>query len=286
MNYMRSYGSGDSFRVEIDPTTNIKDFHQASLGVAEELYLKHKKIYVMYSGGVDSEYILNVFLSLGIDVTPVIINLKPHYNEHDTKYAFDFCESKKLKPLVIDLDFDDFVQSGKIISIAENSQCGAYQLPSTFYAASQLDGAVVMGSHGPPYLTKHNGEWFVNEYEQLHSVLKHFKFDGLEGCPFFLVHTPEQYYSFLNHPLMLDVASNKYKGRLGSTFIKGEIYNDFSGFGMEKRPKFTGFENIEKSSISQHENIKWFLNIGKQWCGHYSQKYSDVANINTPHNRR
>jgi len=281
MNHIRTYGSGDSFRVEIDPPPAIiKDFHQSSLCVAEELYSKHKKIYVMYSGGVDSEYVLNVFLSLGIDVTPVIINLKPHYNEHDTKYAFDFCTSKNLKPLVIDLNFDDFVKSGKIISIAEKSQCGAYQLPSTFHVTSQLDGAVVMGSHGPPHLAKSGDDWVVDEHEQLHSVLKHFKVNGIEGCPFFLVNTPDQYYSFLNHPIMVDLASNKYRGRLGNNFIKGDIYNDFSGFGMEKRPKFTGFENVEKSIIVEHENIKWFSSVGKQWCGYHSQKYSNMVNIN------
>lgn len=284
MNYMRTYGSGDSFKVEIDPPPSIiKDFHLSSLDVAEELYSKHKKIYVMYSGGVDSEYVLNVFLALGINVIPVIINLKPHYNEHDIKYAFDFCTSKNLKPLVIDLDFDDFVKSGKIISIAEKSQCGAHQLPSTFYVTSQLDGAVVMGSHGPPHLFKKDDEWIVAEYEQIHSVLKHFKADNIEGCPFFLVHTPDQYYSFLNHPMMVDLSNNKYMGRLGNIFMKGDIFNDFSGFAMTKRPKFTGFENIEKSPIIQHENIKWFDTVSKQWCGYFSQKYSILrknGNIN------
>ena len=174
-NYLRTSGSGTTFCAEIDPPKNKNaNFHTTSIDVAEQVYQSRQgKLYLMYSGGIDSEYILNLFLSLGIDIVPVIIRLTPYYNDHDVKYAFDFCESKKLKPIIIDLDFDDFVKSGKIVDIANEFKIGAYQLPSTFSCLDQLDGTVVMGSHGPPHmlLVQTTNTLLVDEIEPLHTVL-------------------------------------------------------------------------------------------------------------------
>jgi hypothetical protein len=281
-NYLRVYGTGDTFRYEVDPPKDRTIvFHDACISVANEVYSnKQGKLYLMYSGGVDSEYILSLFLSLGMDITPVIVRLNPNYNSHDIQYAIDFCESRNLKPIIYDIDFDDFVKSGKIIDIAEACQCGAYQLPSTFHAVSQLDGTVVMGSHGPTHITKFKipeGVWVVDEMEKLHSVLKHFEHNKIIGCPFFLAHTAEQYYSFLMHPTNRDLAENKYLGWQSNNFIKGEMFNGLSGFNMPKRPKFTGYENVEKSEIFKHENIQWFESVGKKWHGFYGVDYFEAV---------
>jgi hypothetical protein len=276
-NYLRTSGSGATFRAEIDPpqTKNL-NFHNISLELAEQVYqTRQGKLYLMYSGGVDSEYILNLFLSLGIDIVPVIIKLNPCYNEHDVKYAFDFCESKKLKPIVIDMDFDTFVRSGKIVDIATEFQIGAYQLPSTFHCLNQLDGTIVMGSHGPPHMTldQQTNTWMIDEIEPLHTVLKYFEKNKIFGCPYFLVHTPEQYLSFLQHPIMQDLADHKFPGKLGNNSTKGLVYNKVSGFNMTERQKYTGYENIENREIFNHPNLKIFEEFKKQWWGRWSEPY-------------
>jgi len=280
-NYLRTFDSGANFRAEIDPPRNkTVDFHTISLSVAEEVYQnKQGKLYLMYSGGVDSEYILNLFISLGIDVIPVIIKLNPFYNDYDVKYAFDFCESKKLKPIIVDLDFDHFVSSGRIVDIAEEFKIGAYQLPSTFACLDQLDGTVVMGSHGPPHMTldHSNNTWLVDEIEPLHTVLQYFKKNKIYGCPYFLVHTPEQYLSFLQHPIMKNLADHRFPGKLGNNSTKGLVYNDISGFDLIRRQKYTGYENIENSKIFQHENLKIFKEFKKQWWGIHTEPYHDLV---------
>lgn len=280
-NYLRVTGTGDSFRFEVDPPKDRSvKFHDACVSVAQEVYSKKQgKLYLMYSGGVDSEYILELFLSLGMDITPVIIRLKPNYNLHDIKYAIHFCESRNLKPIIYDIDFDDFVKSGKIIEVGEASQCGAYQLPPTFHAVSQLDGTIVMGSHGPTHITNFqmpNDQWVVIEREQLHSVLHHFENNKIYGCPFFLAHTAEQYYSFLMHPTNRQLAENKYIGRTNNNFMKWKMFNQLSGFNMPQRPKFTGYENIEKSDIFKHENVRWFDNLGSKWHGFHGIDFFDM----------
>lgn len=277
-NYLRSYGSGNSFRVEIDrPKNNVTtNYHKLCCSLAEEINdTRRGKLFLMYSGGVDSEYILSIFLSLGIDITPVIVRLKPNYNEHDIKYAFDFCESKKLKPLIIDVDFDHFVKSGRIVEIALEYQIGAYQFPSTFESLLQLDGTVVMGNHGPPHLSldSNTGTWHVDEIEPYYAVLKYFEKNKIFGFPFFLVYTPEQYFSFLEHPIMKKLAENNFTGKLGNNSTKKFVYNSISNFNLKIREKYTGYENIENSEIFNHPNLKCFKEFKKQWWGIWSEPY-------------
>ena len=98
-NYIRANGTGPSWQLEIDPLpSKFNNFYVESCRAAEEIYdLRQGKVHIMYSGGIDSEHCLSVFLSLGMDVTPVIIRLNPGHNDHDTAYAFKFCQSKLLR---------------------------------------------------------------------------------------------------------------------------------------------------------------------------------------------
>lgn len=280
-NYLEIQGSGNSFTAIINPPDKypLTGYHQLCLNLAEKINdNKQGKIYILYSGGVDSEYVLNVFLSLKIDIVPVIIKLKPHYNEHDIKYAIDFCESKKLKPLIIDLDFDEFVKSGKIIDIAEKYQIAAYQFPATFSALLQLDGTLVMGNHGPPHITKdpNSNIWFVDEIEPYFAVLKFFEDNKLYGMPFFLSHSSEQYFSFLSHPLMKAMANNHFKGKTGSNSIKWLVYNRLGNYDHIFRKKYTGYENIESNPIFNHPNLKIFEKYKTMWWGEYLEPYSEI----------
>jgi len=279
-NYMRPSGSGSTFRVDIDPPVNkTPNFLEECKQVALEIESKKQgKIYLMYSGGVDSEFVLNVFLMLGIEVTPVIIKLNPNYNTHDVTYAFNFCESKNLKPLIIDVDFDYFVKTGLIVDIAQQYKLATYQIPSTLNALKSLDGTIVMGSHSVPHIAKKesNSIWYVDEYEPIWCCLEYFRKNNLYGCPFFLAYTAEQYLAYMQSPIMTDLANNKIPGKLGSNSSKWRILNSLAPFDMEQRPKFTGFENIEKSPIFQHENLQIFKQFERQWWGIHREPFFEM----------
>lgn len=277
-NYLRTYGNGNSFMVEIDPPKNPNaNFHEESRKVAEMVWNNRQgKVHVMYSGGVDSEYVLSTFISLGMDVTPVIIKLNPGYNEHDVKYAFDFCESKKLKPIIVDLNYDHFVKTGEILDLALPINCATHRLPSTYKVVSQLDGTVVMGSHGPPHMALVNDIWYVDEYEIIHNVLKFFNRHGIHGCPFFLAYTAEQYLSYLLDPYMQALANNQVQGKLGNNSSKYLTFSNGSGFRLVARKKYTGFENVEESPIFQHENIKYINSLEDEYGGVCIEPYFDL----------
>jgi hypothetical protein len=277
VNYIQRFGTGNSFRVDIGaPQDKTPNYHELAKQLAQEIYdNKQGTLYIMYSGGADSEYVLNVFLELGLDVTPVIIQLNPGYNEHDVKYAFDFCQSKGLTPLVVDLDFNTFVTSGLIRDIGEEFKVATYQLPTTFHVVGQLDGTVVMGSHSVPHITKKANGWYLNEYEPIWTALEYFTAKGIHGCPFFLVQTPEMYYGLLNHPIMHDLANDLIPGKLGNNSSKIQIFNSLSEYKyqIKQRPKYTGYEHIEECDIFQHENMQWFNNVAMQWWGIHSEPY-------------
>ena len=278
-NYLKSHGHGDSFRVDIGPATRpIKSYYEETLLTVENIYNScNEKLYLLYSGGMDSEYVFSILLQLGIKFTPVIIKLNPNYNNHDLKYAFDFCESKGITPQIIDIDFDKFVQSGLIVDIARSIKSSGYQIPATMYAASKLDGFILLGND-PPYmkLNQLTNTWQLEELELIHSILNYFKQYPVKGCPFLLSYTPEMMLSFLKDPTIVNLVNHRYPGKLGTNTSKVYVYNNGSNFNLLNRPKYTGYENIETSSIFQHENLQIFKDFSKVWGGAYYENYHDV----------
>jgi len=276
--YITTDGSNDSFTVNIKsfPKTHNNYFIE-SLRAAEEIYSnKQGKLHILYSGGVDSEYALSVFLSLGMDVTPVIVKMAPSYNEHDLKYAFDFCYEKKLKPVVIDIDFEEFVNSGKILDIAKSMKSCVYHYSTTAHAISKLDGTVICGD-GEPYIKRNDdGTWSVTFYEYDYSLVNYFTNNGIYGTPRFSTYRPEMIPSFLKNPRMRELAENKHQGKLGSNSSKVLIYNSVSNFKLKIRPKYHGFELIENLDIFKNEIFKEFDSL--PWTGVYSEDYYQFLN--------
>jgi hypothetical protein len=277
-NYLKFLGTGPSFHFEMDQLPLRKNFYLECCLAAEEIYAnKQGQLYVMYSGGVDSENTLSVFLSLRMNVIPVIIKFKNNYNNHDLTYAFDFCESNNISPLVIDFDFDQFVISGKILEIADEMKTSTYHRPATAYAIGQLDGTVLAGD-GEFYIKKYeNGVWNIEIDQHELSVYNFMKKQGIIGTTHFNCYTPQMVAAWMTDPTMEDLANNRVPGKLGSHSSKYIIYSRHSPVKFKKRPKITGYEVIEKSPIFQHPNIKEITEMNKIYNGTISIPYSNFV---------
>jgi len=273
-NYMRQVGEGSSWTLNIDPLpAKFDNYFIESCRAAEEIYsLKQGRLYMLYSGGIDSEYALSVFLSLGIDITPVIVRMNPYYNPHDFKYASDFCDLKNLNPLIIDIDFDNFVKSGKILDIAKSMKSCMYHYSPTAYAIGKLDGTVLCGDGHPYIVKKEDNTWDVAIYEYEYALVNYFKNNNIYGTPHFNWYIPSMWGGFLTCNRMKELADNKHPGKLGSHSSKGIIYNEHSPFKLELRPKYHGFEVIEKSDIFKHEVFREFDNL--PWTGSFHEEYN------------
>jgi hypothetical protein len=231
---------------------------------------------MLYSGGVDSEYALSIFLSLGMDITPVIINLNPNYNDFDIKYATDFCNRKNITPLIVNLDFDQFVKSGKFLEVSKICRSEVYHRAATAYVAGQLDGTVLLGD-GEPYIKKDsNDNWNIEIYEHDYAVWNYFIAKGIYGTAHFNRYTPQMMASFLNDQRMRDLAAGKFPGKLDSNSSKWIVYNNQSGLGLVERKKYNGLEIIETQNIFQHEDFKTLELKRKEWLGIWTKDYTDI----------
>lgn len=278
-NYMKSSGSGESWHVDISPATrHVETYFKETVKTLEYVYAnKDGKMYVLYSGGMDSEYVCEVLLHLKMDFTPVIVDIK--YNQHDTTRALDFCLKKNIKPIIIDIDYDKFVESGEIIEIANNMRCCSHRMPATMKAMLELDGFILLGND-PPYMRKNNGVWQLEEEEVIHSILNFYKHYNIRGCPFVLSYTPEMMLSFLSDPTMRDLASGrKYTGRLGTNSTKVNVFNNNGGvFHIENRTKYTGYERVDESVLMNYTNIKLMESYREKWNGCFKVNYDVIIN--------
>jgi hypothetical protein len=291
-NYLYGTGHGDTWHVNIDPPTRkVKTYFQETLTAVEYVYAnKTGKFQVLYSGGLDSQYVCEVLLHLGMDFEPVIIELKNNagevLNSHDIQYAYEFCDAKNISPVIYDLNFQNFVDSGKNVEIAESVSCCSFALPATMHVASQLDGFSLLGND-PPYIRyeKDKNIWVLEELEYIHSLLRYYNKYNVNGCPFLLSYTPEMMLSFLLDPNIVKLGKNRVPGKTGSNSTKSYAFNNGSNFNMpvydfvtKSRVKFTGYENIYQSDMMDHPNMKIFDEFKLKWNGEYLEPYRDVLN--------
>lgn len=292
-NYLQGHGHGNEWYVDLSPASRkVKSYYEETVDAMENLYAtKTGKFQVLYSGGVDSQYICEVFLRLKMDFDIVIIRLlsdtREVYNQHDILYAYQFCAKNNITPIIHDLNFDDFVKTGKMLELAESVCCCSIPIPATLHVAKQLDGYSIIAG-GDPYIKydKLNNVWLFEELEYAHSSLRYYSKNNLNGSPFILSYTPEMMLSFLLDPSMVKLGSGLVPGKIGSNSTKSHVYNNGSNFDIDvydfvsmNRIKYTGYETIIDAPIMQHPNLKIFKEFEKKWNGEYVLPYNEVIKI-------
>lgn len=274
-NYIHWSGSGPTWKVSFDKATRpVKSFYEETVNTAEIIWAeKQGDIHLCYSGGLDSEYVLAVFQSIGMKITPVI--MQTQYNKHDTNYAYKFCKERNIQPIIIDLDFDKFVDSGKFLEIASNNKIAAYHVPANLWLTSQIDGTVLTGD-SDPHLFLQNKKWFLDEIEPIYSQFKYFKDNNIYGTPFFLSYSIEQMLAFLVDPTIKQLVNNEIPGKTGTYSSKVHVYNNQDKFKLEQRQKQHGYELVEKSPIFNHPDIQLVKSWKDKWWGSSNHEYFDL----------
>lgn len=292
-NYLYGKGSGESWHVNISPPRRqVKTYYEETLETVEYVYSnKTGKFTVLFSGGLDSRYVIEVLLHLKMPFDTVIIEYHSLdgeiYNQDDIKYAYEFCQLKNINPKIFKLNFDKFVESGKIVEIAESVICCSPIVSTCLHVIDQLDGFILLGND-PPYIRyeKEQNQWYLEELQYIHSHLRYFEKYNLNGCPYLLSYTPEMMLSFLIDPSIKKLGSGYFPGRLGSNSTKSDVFNNGSNFNMpsydfknKTRIKQHGFEKIATNSkINEHPNYKiFFEEFFPKWNGEYLEPYFDAV---------
>jgi hypothetical protein len=283
-NFIQPTGSGDTWTLNIKPLpTKFDNYFIESCRAAEEIYdLKEGPLHVMYSGGADSEYALNVFLHMGMEITPVIVRLSSDFNKHDLDYAFKFCQRKNITPTIIDINFEEFVATGKLETISKLIKSSVVPRAATCYAMNFIDGSIICGD-GDPHISKDidTDIWYFDAAEHDYAVENFMKEKNIDGTNFFCGYTPEMVSAFLVDPCMRDLADNRIPGKLGNNSSKSIIYNRHSNFELVERPKFHGYEKIINHEIAKQLNLDLesdepykFKEL--EYNGHFQVKYYDL----------
>jgi hypothetical protein len=223
----KNYG----FNEEAIITANIMDEHYGVSNMS-----------ILYSGGIDSEFIAKSFLLYG--KVPDLVFLDFGFNSYDKNKAISFAKGFNLKLHVIELDVVNLHDSGESFDL-----CKKYQSSQSGYApylkAIELlskSSYLILGDD-PVFECKKIGEdfdWYYCVREHTFSWWKAFYLNGQVGCPNFILYSPELFYSFINTRRMKHLFSQSET--LTSSAIKPYIFRE--AMGLSLRYKMTGTESI------------------------------------------
>ncbi len=210
-------------------------------------------LWVLFSGGLDSEVVVQAFLFAGIPVRVAITRFADDLNRHDIAYAIRFCESHQVPYRMLDIDIRRFFESGAALDYALRATCVQPQLLHTMWAMDQVDGYPILGS-GECYLvrraaepgeagaTRKGGIWEMLEKERIAGWYRHLLAAGRAGCAGFFQYDPSNMLAFLRDPVVAALCEDRLPGVGDTAAVKGVVYRRH--FLLEPRPKFHGFENV------------------------------------------
>jgi hypothetical protein len=200
-------------------------------------------IVVLFSGGIDSEVVLQSFMFCRIPVRAAITRFRNDLNMQDVYYAVKFCETHSIPYVFLDLDVEKFFESGQALDYAAKVRCVQPQLLHTMWAMDQIDGYPVLGS-GECYLerTSSGSEWAMLEKERIASWYRHLIVLDREGCAGFFQYNPENMYAFLVDEEVAKSCRGEAPYSRDTSAIKALVYRKY--FLLEPRSKYHGFENV------------------------------------------
>lgn len=222
-------------------------------------------IEVLFSGGMDSQAVVEAFHEAGIPFTPVIARYAGGFNAHDIAYAIDWCEARSLGMRFIDIDLDWFYD-GPAWQHASETYCVNQLILPHFHAVDRCDGFPVIGS-GDIIIARnvrveaddnrvhwverknmgwdwddtslvHDGLWYLREGEAIAANYRHFMVRGRPGVPAFFQYTPELMASWLLEREMVDLLEDPL--RVSAWDRKYDVYKRI--WGMRPRAKYDGLE--------------------------------------------
>jgi len=249
--YFTTSGHGSSYEGHlVGCTQQPGSYYEESIRAAKLISENaSSEIVLMFSGGIDSEYMLNIFKDAEVDFRVAILSYGV-YNEHDTHFAFEYCNANGIVPVVVDVNLAQLINEDKISEIAKLSKCCAYQMCSVMEGISKIDGTIIM-ANGESTFTKHTqgetaGNWYWTEHERINSYRNWYKEKNIDGTPDFLKYTPELTASYLLEPEVIQLVNDNSQ-RQSTVDIKLDIYN--KNYDIQPRQKFTGWERLERSPL-------------------------------------
>lgn len=212
-------------------------------------------IWICFSGGTDSEVLLQSFMFAGVPFKIAIMEFTGGYNKHDIVYATEFCDRHSLPYTIFPVDLDLFISSGQYLEYGIKYQCKEIAIIMMMKLFDLLDGVPILGGESLVH-KRYNHEKMLTddpthtEYCWYHkfrenndsATMKYAVANNKTIISEFFSYTPELLLSFLQDPIVSDICNNRVFGKVSLLSSKFKIYGQH--FLLQARPKYHGYETI------------------------------------------
>jgi len=244
---------------KVDPALSL---HQAIHHFLLDCLNHYKKIYIPYSGGIDSEILLQVALNTNIPVCPIIVDLFG-MNSYDLYYAKKFIDIHNIKNVkFIEISKKEFFNT-YLSKMLYETESTAYLLAGQYLATlfAPDDGVVVLPSAPPyEYIQFDKNSLCLEHYEW---ALWTHKISKLRELPVFNIYDNAQVLSsFMMYPAIIERLKSanpysKWSVNLES-LSKDVFYNDESFKKLSRRFSQHGWESAKGGHGYKKEMLPFF----------------------------
>lgn len=269
---VKRMSSADKFFVEFEPydaesVIPIREaFRFNNLKIKE--HAKDSEIYVMLSGGYDSQSIAKTMTEDNIKFTALIFDFGRNINAFDVEHAKKICNEYNIPYKLVCFDLIEFYRSGEYKDYASVTHCNNQFVYSYMRGMRDINGVIVTG-HGDQEFHFNHNEKFWQFSEQNFCLYEYARHINLNGFIRYHEFTKKLWYSSYDQYWKKLTSSNKEE----SYKIKTDL---FTSLGIEERPKYTGFETYTWPG-EQYQSIRRYTH--EYLITNYPSSQDDMSNL-------
>ena len=165
------------------------NFHEASDYTAKIINDIGLPIYISYSGGLDSEYVVETFLRNKIPFNIIVVDSGG--NKEEIKYAYDFCKKNNISPIILKVTEIEMLKIYNCDIFTELNGYGENAVASLIAGkyAKEQKGILILGEHIIDEVDD-KIQLGANEWDFYNDAF-------LDNTYYFFIHTPEILYSMI-----------------------------------------------------------------------------------------
>lgn len=240
-----------SYEFWYDMPQRIQSLNRASVQAAIEFWRRHsnKEIVILYSGGLDSEWVCEAFWQARVPFTPLVVDYCGA-NEHDLVWARRWLDLRKITNTIWwRFDLRAWYGSSEQLEIAEASQLAELAYTGQYKAVLEhsTGNRIFVSGYDEPVITADDSgtdrNWLLTYNERHYSIHKFFAHYGIPTEPGGWLDA-NVFAAYIHCPMWQWLVANLgNKMMWNSELVKARIYG--TAFpALVPRPKYTGFENM------------------------------------------
>jgi hypothetical protein len=227
-------------------TRPVKSYYEELLENGRAIYERfNEPLSLLFSGGVDSEVVLRVYLDLKIPINVYIFKYENDYNVIEFTHAVAVCEKLNVKPIIVDFNLEKFFENEAYDFMLKTYAMGPGWLPH-MKMTEYVDGIPIIGS-GEPYFRRRSRDW-TSKHQWIYQIDEHshhwavyHTVIGRKAIADWYEYSPEILVSFSKLPYIQDLINDRVYGKLSTETSKVSIHQPYWP-DLQPRQKLVGFE--------------------------------------------